>query len=89
MVVCVFDLLFICTVIIKCYSHYICSVWGRVLLFIWGELAAYVEDYVEHHPNSLKEEWIWMGRQPQDDHMRRQDLSGGSYGMASNNILLI
>ena len=32
MVVCVFDLLFICTVIIKCYSHYICSVWGRVLL---------------------------------------------------------
>ena len=60
-----------------------------MLPLICGELVAYVEDYVEYHPDFSKEEWIWMGRQPQDDHMRCQDLSGGSYGMASNNILLI
>jgi len=52
-----------------------------VLPFIYGELVAYVKDYVEYHPDSLKEEWIWMGQQPQDDHMRCQDLWGGSYGM--------
>ena len=49
----------------------------------------YIDDYVEYHPDSLEKEWIWMGQQPQNDHMRSQDLSGGSYGMVSKNILLI
>lgn len=49
----------------------------------------YVEDYVEYHLDSSEEEWIWMERQPEDDHMQCQDLSEGSYGMAFNNILLI
>ena len=77
----------------RLFCHYseghLYLIWGRVLPLIRGKLATYVEDYVEYHPDSSEEEWIWMGRQLQDDHMQRQDLSGGSYGMAFNNILLL
>nr|POF24196.1 hypothetical protein CFP56_06274 [Quercus suber] len=55
---------------------------------VYGELVAYVEYYVEYHPDSSEEEWIWMGRQPQDDHMRRQGLSGGSYENGDNNEIV-
>ena len=72
-----------------CSEGHLYSVWGKVLPLVCGEPVTYVEDYVEYHLDSSEGEWIWMERQPQDDHMQCQELSKGSYGMAFNNILLI
>ena len=39
-----------------------------------------------YHPRTSEEKWIWIGWQLEDDYMRCQNISGGSYDMPLNSI---